>query len=146
MSLSSFALFVICFNLLVSVLGFLMPWIIEFEAQAKFRDFHQLELTEACITNFTHQKMPEIVIGTTLSFIGTCLGYGLLKRRAWAREGWLALCLIWVAIPVIGQIVEPDLSLPGLAQLMFRIVILIVSGFVLFNAAVIREFHSASSK
>jgi len=146
MKLSLFAIVVICFNLLASVLGVCMPWIIEFQAKAKFADFGQPDLTESYIDLQTKQKMPEIAVGTTLSLIGVCLGFGLLKRMAWTRKAWLALCLIWVVIPAISQFMAPDLSMPGVAPLLMRMAILAASCSVLFNSAVIREFNSASPR
>lgn len=140
MKLSCFAVIVICFNVLASVLGICMPRIIEFEAKAKFADFGASALTEAYVDLNTRQKMPDIVLGTTLSLIGVYLGLGLLKRRAWARKGWLAVCLIWVALPAISQFTAPDLSLSGIVPILLRITILAVSCFVLLDSAVIREF------
>lgn len=142
--LSAFALLVIGFNVLAAVVGLSMPRIIQFEAQAKFADFDRPEWTNAYIDEHVSQRMPEIVLCTTLSIFGVYLGCGLLRRRERARKAWLVICIAWVAIGLLWQIKEPDLSLLGIGPLLLRIVILIASCRVLLNDAVVREFGSAS--
>lgn len=135
-----FAYCVIGFNLLATVAGLLIPHAIAMQANAKFAEFGIEELTADYSAARTRELMPEIVMGTSLSLVGVILGIGLVRRKEWARKGWLFVCACWLLAALSMQILEPDLSMTGLAPLILRAVIFGISYWVLLSPSGRKEF------
>ena len=79
------------------------------------------------------------LVGVALSTASIGIGIGLLRRRNWAREWWLALCILWFALSIFCLSYSKAVW-EALVPIGFRLLILIVSFKVLCRDDIRREF------
>jgi hypothetical protein len=105
---------------------FVAPYLIRFQAKAKFSDF----LDQPEIDQFAALQIQDAFTTRWIAFVLSCgslfLGYSLIKGKAWVPWPWLVLCACWVGYFVVGNS-WAQMSGPDVFGACFRIAILALS-------------------
>lgn len=84
---------------------------------------------------------PALLLSLVLSIGGVIAGFGLLRRREWAKRAWLYLSGLWLASAVVPVIFDP--SAATIYPLAFRLAVFVVSLRVLLSATARNEFSTS---
>ena len=139
-----FAMILSGFGVLLSV-G--MPFVIRARTYYQFHRFGMDSAVDSVANAELHSVAPSLVLSLILSVAGVFLAIGLLRRREWARRGWLVICGIWLASAIVFTILAPEM--PDIFRLAFRLIILAVSFRVLLKPRIRDEFtnqHHATER
>jgi hypothetical protein len=136
--LTKFAYFVIFLSGFGVMLSAGSPFLIRAQTYYEFRSLGMESAVDKVTKAKVHSAAPSLALGFILSVAGTFIGVGLLRRREWARRGWLLICTIWVVLTVVFLALSPDTS--GILPLAFRGIICAVSFSILTKPAIKSEF------
>ena len=132
------------FAMTLSGFGVLLSIGLPFVLRARtYYQFHRFGMDSAVdeVANAELRSIaPSLVLALMLSVAGVFLALGLLRRREWARRGWLIVCGIWLASAIVPAILAPALT--DIFPLAFRFIVLVVSFRVLLKPTIRDEFSN----
>jgi hypothetical protein len=138
--LTKFARFIIFISGVGVMFSAGSPFLIRAQTYYEFRSLGM----ESAVDKVTKAKIQSaassLALGFILSVAGAFVGVGLLRRREWARRGWLFICTIWVVLMVAFLGRSPDTS--RILPLAFWGIICAVSFSILTKPAIRSEFSN----
>jgi len=138
--LTKFAYFV----LILSGLGILLsagePILLRARAYYQFRRIGMDTAIDKIASAELRSAAPDLTLAFILSTLGIFAGFGLLRRREWARIGWLLLCGLWLVATI------PALALSSGASAFlapaFRFIVFSISFRILLKPEIRAQFSN----
>ena len=136
--LNRFAYFAIGLSVLGVLFAIGEPYILRLQTQYQFHDFITDTAAEQVANHKLQPMILYLVFGFLFSSIGIFAGFGLLRRRTWARKVWLSISAIWFVLSIVPEILSQEP--PVIVSPLFRLIVFVVSLIVLCNPAVRADF------